>query len=245
MDLNPDTVRELFAAVPLFAADGVSVRDKILEKSKVIETDKNEILFIQGEQASALYIVLSGWVKLFRETGDGKEAISGLCTHGDLFGEAVLYNDAVYPFGAQAASDAVILRIPAEVIRTRGREEGEFSTRLMRAVGQRLNALELHMEHLTVMAAPQRVGCFFLKLCKGKDRKNINILLPYDKSLIATYLGMELATFSRTLAQLRDIGVDVYGPQVVIEDVDTLQAYVCQSCSLDVGGCRTDNLKSD
>lgn len=86
-DLDPNTVRELFAAVPLFAADGDAVRGEILEQSQIIEPDKNEILFIQGAEASSLYIVLSGWVKLFRETGDGKEAIAGLCTHGDLFGE--------------------------------------------------------------------------------------------------------------------------------------------------------------
>lgn len=212
-DLDPNTVRELFAAVPLFAADGDAVRGEILEQSQIIEPDKNEILFIQGAQASSLYIVLSGWVKLFRETGDGKEAI--------------------------------ILRIPADIIRTRVREDGEFSTRLMREVGQRLKALELHMEHLTVMTAPQRVGCFLLKLCRGKNRRNINILLPYDKSLIATYLGMELATFSRTLAQLRDIGVEVDGPQVAIKDAGKLQEYVCQSCSLDIGSCHTDYLKSD
>lgn len=244
-DLDPNTVRELFAAVPLFAADGDAVRGEILEQSQIIEPDKNEILFIQGAQASSLYIVLSGWVKLFRETGDGKEAITRLCTHGDLFGEAVLYNDAVYPFGAQAASEAIILRIPADIIRTRVREDGEFSTRLMREVGQRLKALELHMENLTVMTAPQRVGCFLLKLCRGKERSDINILLPYDKNLIATYLGMELATFSRTLAQLRDIGVEVDGPQVAIKDAGKLQEYVCQSCSLDIGSCHTDYLKSD
>lgn len=245
MELSSDTMRELFAAVPLFAADGDAVRDEVLDQSQVIEPDKNETLFIQGEEAAFLYIVLSGWVKLFRETGDGKESIAGLCTHGDLFGEAVLYSDAVYPFGAQAASDAIVLRIPAEIIRARVREDGEFSVRLMREVGQRLNALELHMEHLTVMSAPQRVGCFLLKLCKGKGRQNVNILLPYDKSLIATYLGMELATFSRTLTQLRDIGVSVDGPQVTIEDAGKLQDYVCQHCSLYVTSCHVDYLKSE
>lgn len=239
--LDPETIRELLAAVPLFAEDDAAAQEIVLSQSQVIEPDKNEMLFIQGADATFLYIVLSGWVKLFRETGDGKEAIAGLCTHGDLFGEAVLYQNAKYPFGAQAVAESIILRIPAAIIRERVNRDGGFATRLLQAVGQRLNALELHMEHLTVMTAPQRIGCFLLKLCRGKGNRNVGIMLPYDKTILATYLGMKLETFSRTLAQLKEVGVSVYGPQVVIEDVGKLQEHVCGSCSLDTGSCQADS----
>lgn len=244
-DLDRNTIRELLAAAPLFANDDAVALDALLAQSQIIEPDKNETLFIQGEKADFLYIVLSGWVKLFRETGDGKEAIAGLCTHGDLFGEAVLYQNAKYPFGAQAVAESIVLRIPAALIRERINKDGSFATRLLQVVGQRLNALELHMEHITVMTAPQRVGCFLLKLCKGKEGQNIGIMLPYDKTLVATYLGMKLETFSRTLAQLRDIDVTVDGPQIVIGDVRKLQEYVCGSCSLDFGSCHTDQPDSE
>jgi len=240
MTLEQDTIRELLAAVPLFAEDDEAALGAVLSQSQVIEPDKNETLFIQGQEAASLYVVLSGWVKLFRETGDGKEAIAGLCTHGDLFGEAVLYRHATYPFGAQAVSDSIILRIPASLVRERIKTDGEFAARLLEAVGQRLNALELHMEHLTVMSAPQRVGCFLLKLCKGMGKKDVRIMLPYDKTLMATYLGMKLETFSRTLAQLREVGVNVNREQIVIEDVGRLQEYVCGSCSFDAGSCHGD-----
>jgi len=57
-DLDPNTVRELFAAVPLFAADGDAVRGEILEQSQIIEPDKNEILFIQGAQADLPHMMV-------------------------------------------------------------------------------------------------------------------------------------------------------------------------------------------
>ncbi len=244
-NLDPNTIRELLSSVPLFADDDAEARNALLAQSEIIEPDKNEMLFIQGEVAASLYIVLSGWIKLFRETGDGKESIAGLCTHGDLFGEAVLYQNAKYPFGAQAVVESIVLCIPASFIRERINKDGGFASRLLQAVGQRLNALEIHMEHLTVMTAAQRVGCFLLRLCRGKGKKNVGILLPYDKTLVATYLGMQLETFSRTLSQLREIGVVVDGPQMIINDVEKLQKYVCGSCSLDFGSCHTDRPDSE
>ena len=240
MSLNQSTIRELLAAVPLFAGDDTAVLDELLKNSQLVEPDKGNLLFTQGEKADFLYVVLSGWVKLFRETGDGHEAIAGLCTHGDLFGEAVLYQKSQYPFSAEAASDSIVLRIPAEVIRQRIHKDGGFAARLLQAVSQRLNAMELHMEHLTVMTAPQRIGCFLLKLCRSKGNQNIKILLPYDKTLVAAFLGIKLETFSRSLVQLREFGVNVEGPQVTIESIEKLQKYVCGSCSFDFGECQAD-----
>ena len=96
------------------------------------------------------------------------------------------------------------------------------------------------MEHLTVMTAPQRIGCFLLKLCRSKGDRNVGILLPYDKTLVAAFLGIKLETFSRSLAQLRELGVSVDGPQVTIENIEKLQKYVCSSCSFDFGECQSD-----
>ena len=226
MTLSSDTVRELLSAVPLFAGDDAAVLDDLLKNSQLVEPDKGELLFTQGEAAGFLYVVLSGWVKL--------------CTHGDLFGEAVLYQKSQYPFSAEAASDSIVLRVPADVVRQRINNDGGFAARLLQAVSQRLNAMELQMEHLTVMTAPQRIGCFLLKLCRSKGDRNVGILLPYDKTLVAAFLGIKLETFSRSLAQLRELGVSVDGPQVTIENIEKLQKYVCSSCSFDFGECQSD-----
>jgi CRP/FNR family transcriptional regulator, dissimilatory nitrate respiration regulator len=241
MALEPKTIRELLSSVPLFSGFDAASLDHLLKRSQVMEPAKGKILFMQGEAAGFLYAVLSGWVKLFRETGDGHEAVAGLCTHGDLFGEAVLYQGSHYPFGAQVVEDVVVLRIPAEVIRERIHEDGHFAARLIQAIGQRLTALELQLEHMALMTAPQRVGCYLLKLCHTKkEKQQVRVLLPYDKTLVATFLGVKLETFSRALAQLREIGVSVDGPMIMVADVGKLQEYVCGSCSLEPGSCDSD-----
>lgn len=242
MALEQATIRDLITSVPLFSDFETAELEAFVKRCQVMEPGKGDVLFVQGASADFLYAVLSGWVKLFRETGDGHEAIAGLCTHGDLFGEAVLYQGSHYPFGAQVAEDAVVLRIPAEAVRGRVRESSTFAERLIRIIAQRLNALELHAEHLTVMTAPQRVGCYLLKLCHAKpETTQISVLLPYDKTLVATFLGMKLETFSRALAQLKDVDVTVDGPKITVADVGRLREYVCGSCSIEPGECEKES----
>ena len=53
--------------------------------------DKNTTLFRQGEPASAFFVVLSGWVKLYRITRDGLEVVINVFTTGDTFAEAAMF----------------------------------------------------------------------------------------------------------------------------------------------------------
>lgn len=244
MALEQATIRDLIASVPLFSDFDAMEMEAFAGRCQVMEPSKGDLLFLQGAPADFLYAVLSGWVKLFRETGDGHESVAGLCTHGDLFGEAVLYQGSTYPFGAQVVEDAIVLRIPAEAVREKVRINNAFAERLIRVIAHRLNALELHTEHLTVMTAPQRVGCYLLKLCHAKrENRQASVLLPYDKTLVATFLGMKLETFSRALAQLKEVGITVDGPMITVDEVGKLQEYVCGRCSLEPGGCAPDQEK--
>lgn len=94
-----------------------------------------------------------------------------------------------------------------------------------------MHTLEMQVEHLSVMTAPQRIGCFLIKLCRRKAVHSVELILPYDKGLVAMSLGMKLETFSRALHQLKPVGVGVMGAVVTVADVQRLQEYVCVSCS--------------
>jgi hypothetical protein len=52
-------------------------------------------------------------------------------------------------------------------------------------------------------------------------------MLPVEKSLVARRLGIQPETFSRALAKLRPIGVEVQGAVVSVSDIDALREF-CQ-----------------
>jgi len=244
MAQGTENIQAWLKALPLFASLKESDIADLFHHSQVKEMAKGDMLFLQGEPAGNFYIVISGWIKLFRETGDGHESVAGLCTEGDTFGEAVLYQGSTYPFGAQAAEPSRVLRVPASAIKALIQRNGDFAAHLIQAMSQRMHSLELQVEHLSAMTAPQRIGCFLLKLCRGKPERNIQLVLPYDKGLVATFLGVKLETFSRALHQLKPVGVEVNGPAVTVADMHKLQEYVCVSCSQVAEECAKEEGKS-
>ena len=54
---------------------------------------------------------------------------------------------------------------------------------------------------------------------------NASFMLPVEKSLVARRLGIQPETFSRALAKLRPLGVEVQGAVVSISDIDALREF--------------------
>ncbi|PKP74268.1 MAG: cyclic nucleotide-binding protein, partial [Alphaproteobacteria bacterium HGW-Alphaproteobacteria-6] len=65
------------------------VADTVLASARLRRFDRGATIFLQGESASAIYIVAEGWVKLYRIAPNGAEAVVGVFTRGASFGEAV------------------------------------------------------------------------------------------------------------------------------------------------------------
>ena len=68
-------------------------------------------LFLQGEPARHVYVVLEGWVKLFRIAQSGTEAVVGVFTRGQSFAEAVAFRHDVYPVNGEVVTDCRLLTL--------------------------------------------------------------------------------------------------------------------------------------
>lgn len=198
---------------------------------------KRDNIFRQSEGADRLFVVESGWVKLYRHTPEGDEAITALFKRGDVFGEAAIFGSTGYPFSAEAAEETTLFEIPGSVLREQAKGCHEVLARVMNSMSREMRNLQMENEHLALMSAPQRVGCLLLQLSSGMNGKGGTFSFPYDKALAAARLGMKAETFSRALAQLKPVGVEVEGPQVTIASFSNLVEYCCTHCSALPGEC--------
>lgn len=209
--------------------------------TKIKTYDKDDTVLHHGDAAESLWLVLKGWVKLTRQTPDGKESIVGLCTQGDVFGEAALFPNANYPYTAQIAENGTVLAaISAAAIRNLVAKDSVLSTRIMTLLNERTSQAQLKLEHMTTMSAAQRLGCFLLNLCHMQTNGSKTLQIPLEKHILATYLSMKPETLSRSQQQLKPVGISVSGHTITIENIGKLLEFVCNSCS-ESGSCDIEN----
>jgi CRP-like cAMP-binding protein len=181
-------------------------------------------LFLQDEPADRFYLVLDGWVKLYRMTPGGVESVINVVAPGESFAEAAMFASAKFPVTAEAATDCRVISITRAAF-TRALESDPGAVMAMLAsLSMRLRFHVHQIEQLQVQSTAQRVGEFLLRFCLPGPG-NATFELPFDKSLIARRLGMKPETFSRALGKLRGVGVDTQGATVNVEDLDRLRAY--------------------
>lgn len=202
----------------------------VLKAGSVREAGAGEILFMQGDIVSASYIVLEGWVKLYRLNKFGDEAVVAVFTRGQSFAEAAVFSMESYPVAAEAVTSVRLLRVPSDLLLRKVKENSEFAFAMLASTSMHLQGLVRQIEQLKTNTATQRVARFLASLCPVKQG-SCTIGLPYDKALIAGRLGMKPESLSRAFARLRHVGVRVEQSAAAIADVERLRGYASEDRS--------------
>nr|WP_254446564.1 Crp/Fnr family transcriptional regulator [Ruegeria sp. HKCCD8929] len=186
--------------------------------------ERGETLFLQEEKAHAIHVVIDGWVKLFRMAPTGSEAVVSVFTRGESFGEAVALRNMPYPVSAEAVTACEVMHIPSHVFVSLMKEDPEIGISILAATFTHLHSLVAQLEQLKAHTGAQRVAEFLLNLADCEDGA-CEVILPYDKMLIAGRLGMKPESLSRAFTRLKTAGVTVKRNHAEIADIETLRDY--------------------
>ncbi len=212
-------------STPLFGAMPQDVAQGLIGNQPVRVYEKGTLLFQQGEPADMFYVVLDGWVKVFRITPDGSEAVVGVFRRGETFAEAAIFLGGRYPVSAEAATTTRLLKIDGEMLRRRIREQPDLALSMLASTSYHLKFLVEQIEQIKLLSGPQRIADFLIRLClKSEGAEKVE--LPYEKALIANRLGMKPESLSRALAKLRPYGVTVDRENVSIADIPALREFI-------------------
>lgn len=238
MNTSDEHIYKFFKDLSFFKDMHEAEMSDFISKSNLKKYAKNQSIFQHGDMADRFFIVFSGWVKLHRETPEGEEAVIGLLTRGDMFGDASIFCEGRYPFSTYCVEETQLIEISASFLKEKGKSDPEIMERLLKLICHDMKVVRLENEHMALMSTPQRVACLLLQLSSNMVGKGGTFSFPYDKSLAAARLGMKPESFSRALGQLKPLGVSVNGPEITIDNFDTLIDYSCSHCSATSGECR-------
>lgn len=217
-----------FKSLTLFASLADEEVAFFSDAAQIRSYKKGRLLYLEGEQAKSFYIICNGWIKLFHTTEEGEEVNLAMLTKNSVTGENAIFEQGCFTSSAQVVEDAQILSVPLSLLKEKLQTNNQLALNMLASMVQYQRQHELQLEQYLLYSAPQRIGCFLLGLCPELEQKDGVILnLPYDKTLIASTLGMKGATFSRALNILREeTGITITGTRVTIDSMDRLLNFV-------------------
>jgi len=190
--------------------------------ARVTSHPAGQALFRQDEPARSFFVVLGGWVKVFRLQTDGTETVLMVFGPGETVAEAAIFDDARYPANAEALPSSRLLAVPAADFLAVIEREPRVAVPIIASLSRRLRMLVSDLE--ASRGAPTH--CRLARLLCGLSPRTegpATLRLPFEKSLLALRLGMTPATLSRAFARLRSQGVATRGGEVHIESVEALR----------------------
>lgn len=182
----------------LFSGLSDEHRKDIKEMGIKMNLEKGKILFSEGDVGQSFYALLSGSVKLYRTTEDGREVIVRILTGGEIFGEVILFVNESYPVSSIALEKSIIYSLPKKAFLYLMEQEyfrNEFISVLMRK--QRYLSNRIH--YLSAYDVEER---FFKFLQENYGKKEIYII-NLSKKDFASAIGTIPETFSRLIARLK------------------------------------------
>lgn len=194
-----------------------------LEKVSVTkEYGEGQIIFSEGDDAEALFILMDGQVDLLKSSAQGKEQLVRQVEGGEMFAEAAMFSGATYPATAIAKSGSRLIVITKNKFLDLVRIHPEVAIAIIGTMSKLLRHLNHLLSDLSLGSVTSRLAAYLLHLV---HRENSNrVQLDVSKKELAYRLGTVPETLSRNLKKLRGAGViEVAGQNIIINDINALE----------------------
>lgn len=167
--------------------------------------------------------MIDGWVKVYRTTASGEEAIIGIFTRGESFAEIAALARGNYPANAMTVSDSLLAAIPISAIVAAIGRDADVALAMLASVSRHVRRLVDEIEQMKGLSGQQRVADFLVRLSPVTSGTSM-VRLPYEKAVIARKLGMKAESLSRVFQRLQKHGVIIKNDMAVIDDIARLRS---------------------
>jgi predicted acylesterase/phospholipase RssA/CRP-like cAMP-binding protein len=130
-------------ALPLFGSLEVSRLDEFGEDLELVLLAAGDVLFSEGEQADALFVVAEGALEVCVAVGDGSMYVLGEMGAGEVVGEIALLTAELRSATIRAATDAVLVRMGGDAFLRFLGEHTEIAQQLVDRAADRLRRTQL------------------------------------------------------------------------------------------------------
>lgn len=203
--------------IPLFAGLPRPHREALAGIAVPRTVPAGSRIFSEGEDGKGFYAILSGRVKIFKLSTDGKEQILHLFGPGEIFGEVAVFTGQGYPAHAAVERSCSLLFFPREAFVGLIRGDASLALGMLAVLSVRLRRFTRMVEDLSLKEVPGRLAAHLLY--RSSAGKKDVVELDLSKAQLAALLGTIPETLSRILTRMGRRGlIRTQGSRIAILD---------------------------
>lgn len=184
---------------------------------------KGEAIFSEGEDADGFYVVITGRVKIFKLSPDGKEQILHFFGPGEPFGEVPVFTGQHFPASAEVMEESRAFFFPRKSFVDLIKRNPSLALNMLAILSKRLRRFAALIDDLSLKEVPGRLAAYLLYL-SDQNRGAKVLELAVTKAQLASLLGTIPETLSRILGKLSSQGlIESDGRRIRIMDREGLR----------------------
>lgn len=218
---------DILSQCPLFAGISQEELKSMLSclDGKIASIVKGNPVFLEGDRAEFVGVVLSGTVQIVRDDYYGNRSVLTVVFPGGLFGEAFACAGVdTLPVSAIAQQGCTVLLLDCKRVLTGCSNACHFHSRLVRnllqGIAQKNLVLTQKIRCMSQKNTREKLMEFLLE--QAKQHTSPEFVIPYDRQALADYLGVERSAMSAEISKLKKAGrIDCTGSRFRILTPDT------------------------
>jgi CRP-like cAMP-binding protein len=202
--------------VPFFAGLSPAEISAVNERFREYGFQPGEPIYFSGQEATNLYVVASGQVKLLRHSVTGQDVLLDVLKPGDYFGSLTTVAGEQYPDTAQAQTAACVLSIDTQAFRAVLEQTPRVALLVLDITARRLQETQEMVRRLSVDSVEQRVAAVLLRLAHKLGEpgdEGLLIQMSLSRDDLAQMTGTTTETASRIISHFQKEGLVRTGRQ--------------------------------
>ena len=202
----PVKLLDHIVTIPLFAGLSRGQHEALARITVSRSYRKGQTIFSEGDEGIGFYAIVSGRVKIFKLSPEGKEQILHMMRPGEIFGEVPVFTGREYPAHAEAHNNSALLFFPRNSFIELVKKDPSLSLNMLALLSRRLRRFAALIEDLSLKEVPGRLAVYLLYASKKSSNKD-EFDLDISKGQLASILGTIPETLSRILGKMGRQGI--------------------------------------
>lgn len=165
----------MLRSIELFSDLDDDVLDVLLQQSRALDLVRGDVIFAEGSEAAALYVVESGRIAIGNKSFDGRESMVALMTRGDLFGEMSLFDKLGRSAEARALEPSEVCEIPYQPLIDLWETKPQLLWKVIGLLTKRLRNMDEALADSFFLDVTGRTAKHLLELAGDRDEFEIPI----------------------------------------------------------------------